>query len=93
VNSALLNIRTNEQTKKQIKDFATSLGLSTSAFVTAVLLQVVREKRVVLTSPLEPTIYLEKVMHEADADIKTGTNLSKVYDNAEDFFKDLEKNA
>ncbi|SRR5260370_15859692 len=91
MSSALLSIRTDDKTKQAIADFAASLGLSTSAFATAVLLQAVRERRVVLTPPtLEPTPYLENIMREADADIKAGRNISKTYDNIDDFFDDLE---
>jgi addiction module RelB/DinJ family antitoxin len=90
--SAALTIRTDPKTKKQIADFAASVGLSTSAFATAILMQAVREGRVVLTPTLEPTPYLDKIMREANADIKTGKNISKAYDNVDDFFNDLENN-
>jgi antitoxin component of RelBE/YafQ-DinJ toxin-antitoxin module len=92
MSNTALTIRTNSETKKAIADFAASLGLSTSAFMTAVTLQAMREQRVVLTPPiLEPTPYLEKVMRKADADLKIGRNVSKAYDNVDDFFKDLDK--
>lgn len=91
MSSTLLSIRTNEQTKKKIADFAASLGLSTSAFATVVLLQAVREKRVVLTPPLEPTPYLEKIMREAEKDYKAGKNITRVTnkDELEDYLKTL----
>lgn len=77
VNNAALTIRTDTKTKQAIADFAASLGLSTSAFITAVTLQAVREQRVVLTSPtLEPTPYLEKIMRKADVSLKTGRDIS-----------------
>ncbi len=76
MNDATLTIRTDITTKQTIANFAASLGLSTSAFITAVTLQAVREQRVVLTPTLEPTPYLEKIMRKADADLKTGRNIS-----------------
>ena len=91
MSSTVLSIRTDDKTKKTIANFADSLGLSTSAFVTAVLLQAVREQRLVLTPTLEPTAYLEKIMREADADLAMGRNVSKTYSNVDDFFNDLEK--
>ena len=91
MNNALLSIRTDDQTKKEIADFAASVGLSISAFVTVVLKQAVLEGRVVLTPTLEPTPYLEKVMRQADADIKAGKNVSKAYTNLDDFFGDIKK--
>ncbi|MGI9028035.1 MAG: hypothetical protein ACR2FM_04315 [Candidatus Saccharimonadales bacterium] len=90
MSNTALTIRTDSATKKMISDFAASLGLSTSAFITAVTLQAVRERRVVLTPTLEPTPYLEKIMRTADADLKTGRNMSKTYDNVDDFFNDLD---
>jgi antitoxin component of RelBE/YafQ-DinJ toxin-antitoxin module len=74
-----LTIRTDGKTKKMIADFAASLGLSTSAFITAVTLQAVREQRIVLspTVPtLEPTPYLEDIMRTAEADYAAGRNIS-----------------
>ena len=76
MSNATLTIRTDTTTKQAIADFAASLGLSTSAFITAVTLQAVREGRVVLTSTLEPTPYLEKIMRKADANLKAGRNIS-----------------
>jgi addiction module RelB/DinJ family antitoxin len=91
--STQLSIRTDEKTKKAITDFAASLGLSTSTFATVVLLQAVREQRLVLTPTLEPTPYLEKIMREADEDLKTGKNLSPVFDSVDDMLEHLKKTA
>ncbi len=76
MSNALLSIRTDDKTKKQIVDFAASVGLSTSAFATVVLKQAVREGRVTLTPTLEPTPYLEKIMRKADADLAAGRNVT-----------------
>lgn len=89
-NTTALTIRTDRQTKQEIADFAASLGLSTSAFVTAVLRQAVRDGRIVLTPVLEPTPHLEKIMREVDADIAAGRNISRSYDNVDDFLQDLD---
>lgn len=93
MSNTALTIRTDDQTKKAIADFAASLGLSTSAFVTAVTLQAMRERRVVLTPTLEPTPYLEKIMRETNEDIKTGKNLSPVFDSVNEMFDHLEKSS
>lgn len=77
MSNTALTIRTDSETKKAIADFAASLGLSTSAFITAVTLQAIREQRVVLTPPaLEPTPYLEDIMRKADADLAAGRNVA-----------------
>ncbi len=91
MSSTALTIRTDPKTKKVIADFAASVGLSTSAFATAILLQAVREQRVLLTPTLEPTPYLEKLMKEAAADRKANRNYTVVNNEADldDFFKGL----
>jgi len=81
--NALLSIRTDDKTKKEIADFAASVGLSISAFATVILKQAVREGRVVLTPALEPTPYLEKIMRLAEADYKAGRNVTKTKSRAE----------
>ncbi len=91
MNSTALTIRTDPKTKKVIADFADSIGLSTSAFATAILLQAVREQRVLLTPTLQPTPYLEGIMSKAAADRRAGRNYTTIKTGAEldDFFKDL----
>lgn len=91
MSSTALTIRTDPQTKKTIADFAASVGLSTSAFATAILLQAVREQRVLLTPTLEPTPYLQKLMSDAAADRKANRKYVTVNDETEldDFFKNL----
>ncbi|MEI9913604.1 MAG: hypothetical protein WDN66_01145 [Candidatus Saccharibacteria bacterium] len=72
-----LTIRTDNTTKEVIAEFAASLGLSTSAFITAATLQAIRDGELTLTPNLEPTPYLEKIMHEADEDIKHNRNITR----------------
>jgi len=71
-----LTIRTDNATKQTITDFAASLGLSASAFITAATLQVIRDGQLTLTPVLEPTLYLEKIMREIDEDIKIDRNIT-----------------
>ena len=83
MSNALLSIRTDTATKKEITEFANSVGLSVSAFVTVILKQAVKEGRVVLTPNLEPTPYLEGVMRQALADYKAGKNFTRTTNKAE----------
>lgn len=83
MSNALLSIRTDNHTKKEITEFANSVGLSVSAFVTVILKQAVKEGRVVLTPNLEPTPYLEEIMREALADYKAGKNFTRTTNKAE----------
>ena len=91
MSNALLSIRTDDKTKKEIADFASSVGLSVSAFATVILKQAVREGRVVLTPTLEPTPYLEKIMRQARANRKAGRNVHGPFKSADDMIADLEK--
>lgn len=91
MNNAVLSIRTDDQTKKEIAHFAASVGLSVSAFATVILKQAVREGRIVLTPTLEPTPYLEKIMRKAEADYKAGRNIRGPFNTAEEMIADLEK--
>jgi addiction module RelB/DinJ family antitoxin len=76
MSTTLLSIKTDERTKKAIKEFAAELGVSTTAFVNMVVKQAVRERRVVLSAELKPTPYLEKVIKEADADYAANRNIT-----------------
>lgn len=71
-----LTIRTDNATKQLIANFAASLGLSTSAFITAATLQAMRDGQLTLTPTLEPTPYLEKIMLEVEDDIKHDRNIT-----------------
>lgn len=91
MNSATLNIRTDEKTKREIADFAASLGLSVSAFATVVLKQAMRDRQVVLKPDLVPTPWLEKIIKEAEADYTTGRNITTTTTDEEtlDFLRSL----
>ncbi|MCL2843888.1 MAG: DUF1778 domain-containing protein [Chitinivibrionia bacterium] len=58
VNTATLNIKTDNETKKMIKTAATKLGLSMNAFVVAVVRQAAKSKNL-------EDFYLNKI-HEAE---------------------------
>lgn len=90
MNKAAITIRTSDDEKKAIARFAQSIGMSTSAFATVVLLQAVREQKVTLKPNLEPSDELAATLRETDADIKAERNLSPVFNNADDFLADLE---
>ena len=91
MNNALLSIRTDDKTKKDVADFAASVGLSVSAFVTVILKQALKEGRVVLTPTLEPTPYLENIMRKAEVDYAAGRNITTV--NTEEELDSLFKNS
>ncbi|HSX02267.1 MAG TPA: hypothetical protein VLI05_03030 [Candidatus Saccharimonadia bacterium] len=68
MSNVLLTIKTDPDTKEQLKAFAAELGVSSTAFVNMVVKQALRDRRVVLSTDLEPTAYLEDIMRQAEAD-------------------------
>jgi len=87
-----MNIRLDEETRYKLQIFADKLGIPATTLAAANIKQMLRAGEVRLTTTLEPTPHLEKIMRQADVDIKAGKNISKAYDNADDFFSDLDKN-
>jgi len=88
MSNVAITIRTDDQSKKAIADFAASLGLSTSAFATAVLLQAVREQKVILTPALKPTLYLRRAIKQATNDRDAGKNV-RSFDNTKEAISHL----
>lgn len=76
MSTTLLSIKTDEQTKQELKDFAAELGVTSTALVNMVVKQALRDRRLVLTTELEPTPYLEQIMREAEADYAADHNIT-----------------
>ena len=76
MSNTLLSIKTDEQTKRDLRAFAAELGISSTAFVNLVIKQALRDRRVVLSTNLEPTPYLEEIMRNADTDYKADRNIT-----------------
>jgi len=89
----ILNIKTDPDTKQQLKEFAAELGVPVSAIMNAQIKQMLRDRKIVLSTELEPTPYLEKIMRQVEADLKTGRNISPPFSSAEEMFEHLEKSA
>ena len=79
----LLTIKTDPKTKRELKAFATELGLTSTAFVNAIIRQALRDRQVVLGAGLIPTPYLEALIREVEADHKAGKNITRVTNQAE----------
>jgi antitoxin component of RelBE/YafQ-DinJ toxin-antitoxin module len=88
-----MNIRIDEETRRGLKDFAAEVGIPATSLVNASIRQMLRSRAVTFSTALEPTPYLEKILREADMDIKTGKNLSPVFDSVDDMFDHLRKTA
>ena len=93
MNTAIINVKIDPDTKAQLKAFASQVGLPVSALLNSQIKQMLRTGKVEFSTNLEPTPYLEKILREVDNDIKTGKNLSPIFDNVDDTFNHLEKHS
>ena len=76
----ILNIKTNPETKIQLQEFAAELGVPVSVILNAQIKQMLRTRKVTLTTELEPTPYLEKIMRQVEKDLVSGRNMTKAMD-------------
>ena len=92
--TAMINIKTDKKVKEEAQKLAEELGFTLSAFVTASLKQFIRTRSVSFSDSYRMTPYLEGVLKEVEADIKSGRNMSPVFTNAKDmdaYLFDLKK--
>ncbi|MDO8521089.1 MAG: type II toxin-antitoxin system RelB/DinJ family antitoxin [bacterium] len=89
--TSVITIKVDPKTKNAIQKVAEDLGFSLSALTTALYKQVARERRVEFSAGLLPTPYLEKILEEAEKDMRDGEKLSPVFDNAKDAIAYLRK--
>jgi addiction module RelB/DinJ family antitoxin len=71
----IINVKADKDVKEKAFKVSKELGLPLSTIINAFLKQFIREKTITFSSPLVPSKYLEKILIEADKDIKTGKNL------------------
>lgn len=89
MNNATLNIKVDPRTKQEIQDFAAELGIPVSAMINAQIKQMLRDRSIVLSTHLEPTPYLEKVMRQVERDI-LAKNTSRPVTNQEELLEHLD---
>ncbi len=85
-----MNIRMDEDTRQKLKDFAGQVGIPATSLVNASIKQMLRNQQVTLSTVLEPTPYLEKIIKEAEADYKAGRNISGPFKTADEMIAALE---
>lgn len=73
----ILNIKTDPQTKLQIQEFAAELGVPVSVIMNAQIKQMLRDRKIVLSTELEPTPYLVKIMEQVEKDLIANKNITK----------------
>ena len=79
----ILNIKTDPSTKQQIQEFAAELGVPVSVIMNAQIKQMLRDRKIILSTELEPTPYLEKIMEQVEEDLKTGRNITRTLSKKE----------
>ncbi len=91
MNNVLLSIKTDEETKRALKDFASELGVSSTAFVNLVIRQALRDRRIVISTSLEPTPYLQDIIKEPETDYRAGKNIvtTETDDETLDYLRSL----
>jgi antitoxin component of RelBE/YafQ-DinJ toxin-antitoxin module len=73
----ILNIKTDPQTKQQIQEFAAELGVPVSVIMNAQIKQMLRDRKIILSTELEPTPYLVKIMKQVETDLAANKNMTK----------------
>ena len=73
----ILNIKTDPQTKLQIQEFAAELGVPVSFIINAQIKQMLRDRKIVLSTELESTPYLVKIMEQVEKDLIANKNMTK----------------
>ncbi len=91
MNTAILNIKTDPETKKQLKEFAAQVGLPVSALMNAQIKQMLRSGSVEFSTDEIPNAATQKQIKQAVADYKAGKNIYGPFDTAEDMIAALEK--
>ena len=80
----LINIKTDKHVKVGVQKIAKELGMPLSAIINAYLKQLLREKRIHFSIPLDPNKKTAELLRRAREDFKKGRNISPAFDNAED---------
>lgn len=72
MNSAVINIKTDPQVKKQAQEVAKELGLNLSIVINGFLKHLIKTKTVEFSAKEEPSEYMIKALKESEEDIKAG---------------------
>lgn len=91
MNTAVINVKMDPNTKKSLQRFAADVGLPVSALVNAQIKQMLRTGKVELTETLVPSPYLQGIIANAEADYAAGKNIRGPFKTAQAMIDDLEK--
>lgn len=76
MNTAVINIKTQPETKIKAQTIARELGLNLSSIINAYLTQLIKTKTVSFSVKEEPTEYLIKMLKKSREEIKAGKIIS-----------------
>jgi len=85
----VINIKTDEEVKKNAKRVAEDLGFSLSAVINAYLKQFVRNKEVYFSALPQMSSGLEKLLGETETDIGKKRNISQAFSSKNELKKHL----
>ncbi|MEK9174744.1 MAG: type II toxin-antitoxin system RelB/DinJ family antitoxin, partial [Patescibacteria group bacterium] len=71
----LLNVKTDKKLKQEAQKVAQELGLPLGTIINAYLRDLIREKKIIFSSPPTPNKKTQKLLKKIDADIRLGKNL------------------
>lgn len=86
MNTAVINIKTDLEVKREAQRIAKKLGVSLSALINGYLRQIIRTKRVEFSLDETPNKYLIEAIKNARKQRKIG-EASPIFDNAKDAIK------
>jgi len=78
-----MNIRVDEETRQELKEFANQVGIPASSLVNASIRQMLRSREARFSTGLEPTPYLKKIIKEVEADYAVDKNITRVNNQSE----------
>lgn len=87
--NTVISVKVDKDVKEQASKLAKSAGLTLSALVNSYLRQVTATRRIDIYVPEEMTPKMEAIIAEVEKEIAAG-QVSKTFDNVEDFISDLE---
>lgn len=87
--SAIINIRVEPETKEQAQKVAKKLGFSLSSLIEGYLKSLIRTKAVQFSLNEEPNKYMRKALKEAEKDLISGRAVS--FKRSKDALKYLDK--
>ena len=74
MNTAVINIKTDPKLKKDVKQVAHELGLPVGTIINAYMRDLVRERRVVFSTPPALNRRTQRLLRSIDRDIHAGKN-------------------